>query len=129
MLWLKSKLPIIGFIGVLTMGAYMFYHILFLKTDISQGIILDKLYVPGKHASDHNVLTFARYKSNDYLVNTETHEQWLALVKNHEGDILKIHCDSMHYRIKQVGDTLHFKKYTGEILGIEYLSYYKEDDL
>jgi hypothetical protein len=36
--------------------------------------------------------------------------------------------DSDHYEIKQIGDTLHFKEYTGELLHIEYFSHNEEDE-
>lgn len=126
---IKSNLSVIGIVVLLFLGAIIVYNILYLKDNgLLFGVVVDKLYVPSKYVSNSNKLSFTQYKSRDYLIATESHEQWMALVKAPSGEILKIHCDSAHYRIKQVGDTLHFKKYTGEILGIEYLSFYQEDE-
>lgn len=127
MSWLKSKLPVLGFVVVIVFGLLLVRSILFPHKDILQGVIVEKLYVPGKFVAGPNVLSFNHYKSHDYLITTQAHDQWLALVNTEEGTIM-VHCDSVHYQTKQVGDVLHFKKYTGEILGIEYMSHYEEDN-
>lgn len=124
---IQTKLPVIGFIAVLAFGVYLTKSILFPNHTLQKGIVLDKLYVPSSHAAGGNALSFHHYKARDYTVTATAHEQWLALVNTTTGKVM-VHCDSMHYRVKDVGDTLHFTKYSGEIMGIEYLSYYEEDE-
>jgi hypothetical protein len=123
---IQAKLSVIGFIAVLAFGFYLTKSILFPNHTLQNGIVLDKLYVPSSHASSGNALSFHHYKARDYTVTATAKEQWLALVNTSSGKVM-VHCDSLHYKIKEVGDTLHFTKYSGEILGIEYLSYYEED--
>jgi hypothetical protein len=126
-----SSLTVIKFIvfsATLTVLALLGYDIFFSKPLIMQGIIVDKVYMPSKNAAGPNVLPYMRYKSYDYMVTSEKHEQWIAFVKTEQGQILKVNCHSHHYEQKHVGDTLHFKEYIGEIFGIDYFSHNEEDE-
>jgi len=126
-----SALTIIKFIVfsvTLTCLALLGYDIFFSKPLIMQGIIVDKVYMPQKNAAGPNVLPYMRYKSYDYMVTAEKHEQWIAFVKTDDGQLLKVNCHSHHYEQKNVGDTLHFKEYIGEIFGIDYFSHNEEDE-
>jgi hypothetical protein len=93
-----------------------------------KGVVVDKVYIPQKNSAGQNVLPYMRYKSYDYVVSTEKHEQWIAFVKLNDGQVLKVNCHSHHYEQKQIGDTLHFKEYIGEIFGIDYFSHNEEDE-
>jgi hypothetical protein len=69
-----------------------------------------------------------KYKSYDYVVSAQKEEQWIAFVKIPEGKVLKVHCHIHHYKQTQIGDTLRFKEYTGEIFHIDYFSHGEEDE-
>jgi hypothetical protein len=69
-----------------------------------------------------------KYKSHDYLVTSQKEEQWIAFVKTGDGQILKVNCHIHHYEQTQVGDTLQFKEYTGEIFHIDYFIHNEEDE-
>jgi hypothetical protein len=103
------------------------YDVLFSKPLIMQGVIVEKIYVPNKQVAGPHVLPYGKYKSYDYTITTEKHDQWIAFVKTDDGTVLKVNCHTDHYDIKQVGDTLHFKEYTGELLHIDYFSHNEED--
>lgn len=121
----KSKLSVIGFLIVVIFGFMLAYSILVPHADLMEGVILEKLYIPSEFKAGPNVLSFRNYRSHDYLIATQSKEQWVALVNTPEGQAM-VHCDSLHFKMKEVGDVLHFKKYTGEILGVEYQSHYEE---
>ncbi len=124
---IKSGILFIGIIAALGMIGFVAYDVLFSKPLILKGVIVEKIFVPSKNATGPHVLPYGKYRSYDYTVTTEKHEQWIAFVKVDDGNVLKVNCHSNHYDIKQVGDTLHFKEYTGEMLGIDYFSHNEED--
>lgn len=114
--------------GVIVSFVLLGYDIFFSKPLLMKGIVVDKVYMPQKNSSGQNVLPYMRYKSYDYVVSTEKHEQWIAFVKTEDGQVLKVNCHSHHYDHKQIGDTLHFKEYVGDIFGIDYFSHNEEDE-
>jgi hypothetical protein len=122
-----TYIKFIVFLATITSLALLGYDIFFSKPLIMQGIIVDKVYVPSKNAAGPNVLPYMRYKSYDYMITSEKQEQWIAFVKTEQG-VLKVNCHSHHYEQKNVGDTLHFKEYIGEIFGIDYFSHNEEDE-
>lgn len=105
----------------------VFYDVLFSKPHSLSGIIVDKIYVPARNAVGPNSLTYRRAKTYDYSISAEDEHQWIAFVKMENGKILKVNCHSNHYETKQVGDTLHFKEYTGDMMHIDYFSHNEED--
>jgi hypothetical protein len=125
---IKTMLSFVIAIGALTAVGIIAYDVLFSKPKVMTGVVVDKLYVPAKHAAGPSVSPYSRYKSYDYTISTEKHHQWIAFVKIEGGTILKVNCHSDHYETKQVGDTLHFKEYTGDLLGIDYFSHNEEDE-
>ncbi|MBN8577774.1 MAG: hypothetical protein J0L66_12585 [Cytophagales bacterium] len=114
-------------VGSLVLTGLVVYDVLFSKPKLLQGVIVEKVFVPSKGAIGPHALPHARYRAYDYALQAEQHEQWIAFVKIEDGSILKVNCHSNHYEVKQVGDTLHFKKYTGDLLGIDYFSHNEED--
>lgn len=124
---LQTAIKFISVFGVVFILGLIVYDVLFSKPLILQGIIVDKVYVHPANSSGQNVMPYMRYKSYDYVVQTEKHEQWIAFVKTEDEQILKVNCHSHHYQQKQVGDTLHFKEYIGDIFGIDYFSHNEED--
>jgi hypothetical protein len=125
---IKNGIVFVLLVGTLSTAGFIAYDILFSKPLLMQGIIMDKVYVPSKTASGPHVLPYGKYKSYDYTIASEQHEQWIAFVKTEDGKVLKVNCHSNHYDIKQIGDTLHFKEYTGELLHIDYFSHNEEDE-
>jgi len=115
------------FSALLVLGIFLF-NLFFAKPLIMRGIIVTKMYVPTQRVSANSIMPYMRYKSKDYIVNAQQHEQWLALVELENGQVLKVNCHSDHYKIKEVGDTLHFKEYAGDIMGIDYFSHNEEDE-
>ena len=104
------------------------YDVLFSKPIIMTGVIVDKIHVPGSSESGQNIMPYTRYKSYDYIVTAQKEEQWIAFVKTPENKILKVNCHIHHYEQTQIGDTLKFKEYTGEIFHIDYFSHNEEDE-
>jgi hypothetical protein len=93
-----------------------------------QGVVVDKVHMPEKSQSAQNITPYMKYKSHDYIVTAQKEEQWIAFVKTHDGKILKVNCHVHHYEQTQLGDTLRFKEYTGEIFHIDYFSHNEEDE-
>jgi hypothetical protein len=125
---IKTGIIFVLLTGTLVAAGFIAYDILFSKPLIMQGIIIDKTFVPSKTATGPHVLPYGKYKSYDYTLSSEQDEQWIAFVKTEDGKVLKVNCHSGHYQIKQIGDTLHFKEYIGELLHIDYFSHNEEDE-
>ena len=112
---------------VLFVTAYFVYDILFSPPTIHKGIIVDKVFVPGRNMAGPNSVTGARYRSFKYNISTQAKNQWIAFVKDEAGQLLKVSCKSDHYDSKNVGDTLLFKEYRGQVFKVEYFSHNDED--
>ncbi len=125
---LQTSFKFITIFGIAIAIGLIVYDVLFSKPLILQGIIVDKVYMPKESTSAQNILPYMKYKSYDYIVTAEKHEQWIAFVKIEDDQILKVNCHSHHYEQKYVGDTLHFKEYIGDIFGIDYFSHNEEDE-
>ncbi|MBL7876594.1 MAG: hypothetical protein JNL53_13090 [Cyclobacteriaceae bacterium] len=123
---LKSGVILVALSGFLIAIGFVVFDVLFSRPELMYGIVVDKIYVPEKNSTSPHVLPYGKYKSYDYTISTEKHEQWIAFVKV-ENQILKVNCHSHHYQSKQIGDTLYFKEYTGDLLGIDYFSHNEED--
>lgn len=125
---IKTKIVFALFIiGFLIVGLIAF-DVLFSKPLVLKGVIVDKIYIPVKNATGPHVLPYGKYKTYDYTISTEKEEQWIAFVRIESGAVLKVNCHTTHYDVKNVGDTLHFKEYTGELLHIDYFSHNEEDE-
>lgn len=125
---IKNGIIFITLVAALVVAGIIAYDVLFSKPLIMEGIIVDKIYIPSKTAAGPHVLPYGKYKSYDYTITSEKHEQWIAFVKTTDGNVLKVNCHSDHYEVKQIGDTLHFKEYTGELMHIDYFSHNEEDE-
>jgi len=66
-------------------------------------------------------------RSYKYIVQTQKYHQWVAIVKADDGDTIKVHCNSAHFEVTNIGDTLRFKEYKGDVFGIDYLAHSEED--
>jgi hypothetical protein len=124
----EASIKLVTIIGIAIGIGLVAFDVLFSKPLILQGIIVDKVYVPNGSNSGQNIMPYMKYKSYDYVVTAEKHEQWIAFVRLQDDQILKVNCHSHHYEQKHIGDTLHFKEYTGEMFGIDYFSHSEEDE-
>ena len=129
---MKSKfstaLKIIALIVIIVIPGAIVYDVLFSKPLILQGVVVDKIHVPEKSQSAQNITPYMKYKSYDYIVSSQKEPQWIAFVKTDDGQILKVNCHVHHYEQTQLGDTLKFKEYTGDIFHIDYFTHNEEDE-
>lgn len=116
------------FVSCLVILVVFLYGLMFAKPQVFKGVIVNKLYIPKEQVGTNSILPYMRYKSKDYQVTAIRHDQWLVLVEMNDGQVLKVNCRSEHYNEKHVGDTLHFKEYAGDIMGIDYFSHNEEDE-
>lgn len=116
------------FISAVTILGIFFYDLLLAPPQVMQGVIVEKKFFPKEHVGATSMNPYMRYKQKDYLVTAQKHDQWVALVELENGQVFKVNCHSDHYEDKHVGDTLHFKEYAGDIMGIDYFSHNEEDE-
>ena len=117
-------IAVLGFVFVIL------FDQLFSKPTIHQGVIIEKIEVPrkGTVAGPH-ITPYGGKKTYNYIITAEKYHQWIALVKSDDNEILKVHCSSDHYYGKEVGDTILFKEYKGDLLKVDYLIHSEEDTL
>jgi hypothetical protein len=115
------------FCSLIVLGIFA-YDLLFAPPLVMKGIIVEKMHIPKDQVNATSMNPYMRYKQKDYLITTQKHDQWVALVELEDGQVLKVNCHSDHYEKKLVGDTLHFKEYAGDIMGIDYFSHNEEDE-
>jgi len=120
------------FTGLLLMAAffitvYFIYDVLFSRPTIHKGIIVEKIFVPRKGVAGPNTVTGVRYRSFKYVISAKNNHQWIAIVKDETGQELRVNCKSDHYENKNIGDTLLFKEYRGDVFKVEYFSHNDED--
>jgi len=120
------------FTGLLLMAAffitvYFIYDVLFSKPTIHKGIIVEKIFVPRKGVAGPNTVTGVRYRSFKYVISAKNNHQWIAIVKDETGQELRVNCKSDHYENKNIGDTLLFKEYRGDVFKVQYFSHNDED--
>ncbi len=101
------------------------YDLLFSAPDHRQGTIIEKIFVPARSVT--GAAPYGGVKRGIYSITTQQEEQWIALVRMENGEILKVHCLPGHYQAKKVGDVIHFKKYEGKLLHIEYFAHNEEE--
>jgi hypothetical protein len=121
----SAILGVIILVIVLASGFFI-YDLLFSKPEHLAGIIVEKIYVEGKLTSA--ATPYGGVKRSKYFITHQKDDQWIALVKTEQGDTLKVHCPMDHYEMKEVGDVMHFKKYDGHLVHIEYFAHNEEED-
>lgn len=124
----STVLKVIALMVIISIPTIMVYDVLFSKPLIMRGVVVDKIHVAEKSQSAQNITPYMKYKSHDYIITSQKEEQWIAFVKTDDGKILKVNCHVHHYEQTQLGDTLQFKEYTGDIFHIEYFSHNEEDE-
>ncbi len=106
--------------------SYIAYDILFSAPDHLQGTIIEKIFIPA-----HNVTAATPYsgvRRSTYSISVQKEEQWIAIVKMENGDTVQVHCKASHYKLKNEGDMLHFKKFEGKHFHIKYFAHREEED-
>ena len=124
----STTLKIIALIAIIVIPGAVVYDVLFSKPLVLQGVVVDKIHVPEKSQSAQNITPYMKYKSHDYIVSSQKEAQWIAFVKTDDGQILKVNCHVHHYEQTQLGDTLKFKEYTGDIFHIDYFTHNEEEE-
>ena len=105
-------------------GAFVAYDLLFSKPDLQEGIILEKVFVPGTPSFGGTPYGGAR--RGNFFVTVHKDDQWIALVKTKDGKTVQVHCLSEHYQTKDIGDVILFKRYEGHLTHIEYFAHNEE---
>lgn len=118
---------VVFFSAIAVLGIFL-YDLILAPPQIMKGIIVEKKFFPKQAVGATSINPYMRYKQKDYLISTHKHDQWVALVELEDGQVLKVNCHSDHYEDKHIGDTLHFKEYAGDIMGIDYFSHNEEDE-
>jgi hypothetical protein len=116
---------ILLFVGLAVIGVIT-NDILFTTPEHEEGVIVEKLFVPGGVVSTQT--TYGGARRGNYFVTQQKEDQWIAFVKTPAGDTLKVHCLLDHYNSKNVGDLIHFKKYDGHLVHIEFFAHNEEED-
>ena len=106
---------------------FFVYDVLFSPPSVHKGIIVEKIFIPGRNVAGPNTMAGARYRSFKYNISTQHQHQWIAFVKDEAGQVLKVNCKSDHYERKAIGDTLLFKEFRGNTFKAEYFSHNDED--
>ena len=102
------------------------YDTLFSPPEHTQGTIVEKVFVAGH--SKVGETPYGGVKRSRYFVTHQRDDQWVAFVRVQSGDTLQVHCTSDHFDIKQIGDVLHFRKYEGHLLHIQFLAHNEEEE-
>ncbi|PZR40586.1 MAG: hypothetical protein DI538_03820 [Azospira oryzae] len=122
---MKFSIPALLIIVSTIIVGIISVDLLFSKPDHLQGVLLEKIFVPGRLSTGDTPYASKRSR---YFVTHQKEDQWVAIVKTDEGDTLKVHCLMDHYETKKVGDRIHFKKYDGHLVHIDYFAHNEEDD-
>jgi hypothetical protein len=123
----KSNITLI--VTFVAIGVVMFfvYDLLFSKPDHLQGTLVEKIFVPSRMAS--SATPYAGALRSNYFITAQREEQWIAIVKMDTGDTLIVHCKSDHYKSKNLGDPILFKKYEGSHFHIKYFAHNEEESV
>jgi len=110
---------LIGLLGL------FLYDLLFSAPGHQQGTVIEKIFVPARSVTG---AAPGGIKRGNYSITGQKEEQWIAIVKMENGEIVQVHCHPDHYKAKSVGDVMHFKKYEGKLLHIRYFAHNEEED-
>ena len=68
------------------------YDVLFSPPSIHKGVVIEKIFVPGKNVAGPNMVTGSRYRTYKYNIYAKKNHQWVAFVKDETGQVLKVNC-------------------------------------
>ena len=124
----QKRTGIVGYIIIVflvgLLGLFL-YDLLFSAPDHIKGVVIEKIFVPARAVTG---AAPGGMRRSGYSITSQKEEQWIAVVRMENGDTLKVHCHPGHYKAKNVGDVIHFKKYEGKLLHIEYFAHNEEED-
>jgi len=100
------------------------YDVLFSKPDLQEGVILEKVFIPGTPVTGDT--PYAGARRGNFFVTVHKDDQWIALVKTTDGKTVQVHCLLEHYQTKDIGDVILFKRYEGQLTHIEYFAHNEE---
>ncbi|NOT74647.1 MAG: hypothetical protein HOP08_06940 [Cyclobacteriaceae bacterium] len=123
---IKSALPLILFAALAAIAIFFANDILNSKPSHMQGVIVEKLFVAKKGTNVAG--PYGGTIRTNYFIQTQKEEQWIARVVMETGDTLIVHCLPSHYSTKQIGDIMHFKRYEGEHLHIQFFAHNEEEE-
>jgi hypothetical protein len=98
--------------------------ILFSRPTTQEATITELLYIKG-----HNVAAYTPYqgrKIGDHAIVVAKDHQYIAIVKDKDGDQFQVHCTKEHYDKLKVGDILKYKRYEGQTFHIRYFAHYED---
>lgn len=104
---------------------FLVSDLLFAEPDHQAGVIIEKIFVPGKLVSGDT--PYGGVKRSKYFVTHQKQDQWVAIVVINN-DTIKVHCHPDHYKVKEVGEVIHFKKYDGHLVHIDYFAHNEEEE-
>ena len=105
-------------------STFIVYDLLFSKPDLQEGVILEKVFIPGTPGTGDT--PYGGVRRGNFFVTVHKDDQWIALVKTKDGEKLQVHCMLEHYQSKNIGDVIHFKRYEGHLTHIEYFAHNEE---
>jgi len=112
--------------AVVFFGALMVFvgwDILTSPPTLQEGVITELFNIPPKAVATYTPMNGR--KIGNHPVVTAKQEQWVAVVRNEQGDY-QVHCTEEHFRQLKVGNVLRYKKYEGEIFHIRYFAHYED---
>lgn len=104
----------------------LLYDLLFSKPDHLEGVVIEKIFIPGKTATGDT--PYGGVRRGNYTITVQQEEQWIAIVKMKDGSLASVHCHANHYKAKNVGDVIHFRKYEGKLFHIKFFAHNEEED-
>jgi hypothetical protein len=122
---LKNNLPLIVVVALIIGIGFFAWDLMFSAPEHQQGVIIEKIFVAAKTVSE--ATPYGGVRRSNYFITAQIEEQWIAMVRMDNGDIVKVHCLPDHYKLKNVGDILHFRKYEGKHFHIQYFAHNEEE--
>ena len=122
----KDNLTLILFVIAAAGAIYFVRDVLFSEPDHLEGTVIEKFFVPS--LANSTSTPYANARRSNYFLTAQKDEQWVAIVRMDAGDTLKVHCVPGHYKITNVGDKMHFKKYEGKHFHIQFFAHNEEED-
>lgn len=120
---MKDWLNGLFLLGVVILIGFICYDLLFSPPTVQQGVVTELLFVPAKAVASYTPLVGRKIGDHSIVVARE--EQWIAAVQK-EDELVQVHCTKEHYEQLNVGDTLQFKKYEGQVFHIKYFAHYED---
>jgi hypothetical protein len=118
--WLYGLVLLVG-VGLVS---FIFFDLLLSPPIAKTGVITELIYVPGKAVAAYT--PFQGRKIGDHAIVVAREEQWIAVVRPEDNQMIQVHCTKEHYEQLKVGDPLQFKKYEGQIFHIRYFAHYED---